>query len=109
MSNLMLNFSDVFNYNLTLRRNETFDENSILQEFENIYYLLKIFSNHYDKYKAFTHFIKNSQYGFCEDFICQYEVFISFKRFEIVLFRYDGSRTFRVDKKCFRQPERSEK
>lgn len=105
MSNLMLNFQDVFNYNLTMRRNEIFDENSILKEFENIYYLLKMFSSNLDKYQAFTHFIKNSKYSFCDDFICQYEVWVSFKRFEIILFKYDGSRTFLVDRKNFRQPE----
>ena len=51
-TNLLLNFSNVFNYNLTMCRNKMFDNNSVFDEFENILYLLKIFSNGFDKYQA---------------------------------------------------------
>lgn len=99
-TNLLLNFSNVFNYNLTMCRNKMFDNNSVFDEFENILYLLKIFSNGFDKYQAFTHFIKNSQYGFCEDFSCEYEIFINFKDKTVSLFRYDG-KTFLMCKENF--------
>ena len=100
-TNLLLHFSNVFNDNLTMCRHKMFDNNSVFDEFYNILYLLKIFSNGFDKYQAFTHFIKNSQYGFCEDFSCEYEIVINFKDKTATLLRYDGNRTFLMYKDNF--------
>ena len=102
-TNLLLNFSNVFNYTLTMCRNKMFDEKSIFDEFENILNLLKIFSNvnGSDKYQAFTNFVKNSQYRFCDDFVCQYEMTIDFKRKTASLFKRDGNKTSLINKENF--------
>ncbi|MBR0128912.1 MAG: hypothetical protein IJM09_03760 [Neisseriaceae bacterium] len=100
-TNLLLNFSNVFNDTLTICRNKMFDNNSVFDEFENILYLLKIFSNGFDKYKAVTHFVKNSRYSFCDDFPCEYEMVVDFKRKVAYLFKHDGNKSTLINQQNF--------
>ena len=58
-TNLLLTFSNVFNYNLTMYRKEIFDENSVFDEFNNIVAWIKAFLKYDDKYQAFTNFVKD--------------------------------------------------
>ena len=100
-TNLLLNFSNVFNYNLTMCCKEIFDENSVFDEFNNIVGWIKAFLKYDDKYQAFTNFVKNSQYRFCDDFVCQYEMTIDFKRKTASLFKRDGNKTSLINKENF--------
>ena len=50
-TNLLLNFSNVFNYTLTMCRNKMFDRIDLIYG-SAFLYLLKIFSNGFDKYQA---------------------------------------------------------